>query len=141
MGTHYWLMKTEPETFSFEDLIRDKKTSWDGVRNYQARNNLKRMKNGDQVLIYHSVKRREVVGIAEVIREAYPDTTENTPAEKGWVMVDVKPIRVLKRPVTLDEIKKESALKDIALIRQSRLSVMPLLKSEFDLIKKRGESG
>jgi predicted RNA-binding protein with PUA-like domain len=127
---HYWMMKTEPGEFSFEDLVRDGKTVWDGVRNFQARNNMKAMKKGDQVLIYHSVTEKAVAGIAEVSREHYPDPTDNP--KQDWVVVDIKPVRSLKRRITLAEIKANPSLANLPLIRQSRLSVMPLEKSDFD---------
>ena len=127
----YWLVKQEPESYPFSQLLKDKKTMWDGVRNYQARNNLRAMKKGDQVLFYHSVKDKQVVGLCQVTKEAYPDPT--APGE-DWSVVDIKPIRSLKRPVTLAEIKATPLLKDIALIKQSRLSVMPIKKKEFDKI-------
>jgi predicted RNA-binding protein with PUA-like domain len=126
----YWLMKTEPGAFSFDDLIRDGKTVWDGVRNFQARNNLKAMKKGDRVLIYHSVTEKALVGIAEVSREHYPDPTDNPKGD--WAVVDVIPVGKLKRPLTLAEIKANQELADLPLIRQSRLSVMPLDKKFFD---------
>ncbi|HEY9744993.1 MAG TPA: EVE domain-containing protein [Oculatellaceae cyanobacterium] len=128
----YWLMKTEPGEFSFEDLVRDGKTVWDGVRNYQARNNLKAMKVGDQVLIYHSVTEKAVAGIAEVIRENYPDPKDNP--KQDWVVVDIKPVRPLKRRITLAELKETPELSELPLIRQSRLSVMPIRKADFDAI-------
>ena len=131
----YWLMKTEPGTFSFEDLLRDKRTAWDGVRNFQARNNMKAMKKGDQVLVYHSVTGKACVGIAEVIKEHYPEPTK----DKGdWVLVDLAPVRKLKNPVTLETIKQSKPLANTPLIKQSRLSVMPLSKAEFDTILKLG---
>lgn len=126
----YWMMKTEPGEFSFEDLVRDGKTVWDGVRNYQARNNMKAMKKGDQVLIYHSVTEKALAGIAEVSREHYPDPKDNP--KQDWVVVDIKPVRPLKRRITLAEIKDTPDLADLPLIRQSRLSVMPLEKKYFD---------
>lgn len=132
----YWMMKTEPGEFSFEDLVKDGKTVWDGVRNYQARNNLKAMKQGDQVLIYHSVTDKAVAGIAEVSKEAYPDPKDNP--KKDWVVVEVKPVRPLKRQITLAEIKETPALADLPLIKQSRLSVIPLSKKDFDFLLKMG---
>lgn len=132
----YWMMKTEPGEYSFDDLLRDGVTRWDGVRNFQARNNMKLMKKGDAVLIYHSVTDKQVVGIAEVGREHYPDPVDN---EKGqWVLVDVTPVRKLKTPVNLATLKATPTLADIPLIRQSRLSVMPLAKADFDTIVKLG---
>jgi predicted RNA-binding protein with PUA-like domain len=127
----HWLVKQEPEAYSWDDLVRDGKTAWEGVRNYQARNNLQKMKRGDSVLFYHSVGPREVVGIAEVTQEAFPDTTADDPR---WIAVELKPVRPLKHPVPLDDIKQTPALKDVALIKQSRLSVMPLTAAEYEAI-------
>jgi len=131
MARNYWLVKSEPTAYSFDQLVKDKRTVWDGVRNFQARNNLKAMKAGDRVLFYHSVVGTAVVGIAEVEREAYPDPKA---ADAGWVAVDLIPVKALKRPVTLDEIKAEPSLGDIALVRQGRLSVQPLTREAFDTI-------
>jgi predicted RNA-binding protein with PUA-like domain len=131
MPKGHWLVKQEPTAYSFDQLVREKRTMWDGVRNYQARNNLAAMKTGDRVLFYHSVKEQAVVGICEVVREAYPDPTAK---EEGWVVVDVAPVAKLARPVTLAEVKADAILKDIPLVRQSRLSVMPLEKAAFDRI-------
>jgi predicted RNA-binding protein with PUA-like domain len=128
---HYWLVKQEPEAYSWQDLVRDGSTTWDGVRNYQARNNLQKMKLEDQVLFYHSVGPREVVGIGRVTQEAFPDPTSEDPR---WVAVEMTPVQALPRPVSLDQIKETPSLAEIALIKQSRLSVMPLLKEEFDTI-------
>lgn len=128
---NYWLIKTEPNTYSWEDLERDGNTLWDGVRNYQARNNLKAMKTGDLCLFYHSVKEKCVVGFAEVIREHYPDPTIQ---DDQWVVVDIKPVQKLKQPVTLDQVKTDPRLKDMVLVRNSRLSVQPVKREEFDLI-------
>ncbi len=128
----HWLMKTEPGEYSWEDLVRQGNTHWDGVRNHQAQNNMKQMAVGDRVLIYHSVGPKEVVGIAEVSKTAYPDPTAK-PGEK-WIVVDVKPLEPLKTPVKLATIKESPDLRDIPLIRQSRLSVMPLSKAEYDRI-------
>jgi predicted RNA-binding protein with PUA-like domain len=132
---NYWLLKTEPSTYSWADLVRDKRTFWDGVRNYQARNNLQAMGKGDRALLYHSVGPKEVVGIAEVVREAYPDPTTE---DQRWVVVDIKPAKALPSPVTLAAIKETPALGEIALIKQSRLSVLPLKAAEFNLIVKMG---
>ena len=126
----YWLVKQEPESYSFDDLIRDEKAVWDGVRNYQARNNLREMKRGDKVLFYHSGSEKAVVGVAEVSRENFPD-----PADEKWIAVEIKPVEKFERAVALGEIKAENSLENIALIKQSRLSVMPLTKEEFDKIK------
>src|SRR4051812_15351020 len=127
----YWLVKQEPEKYSWSDLEREGETSWTGVRNFQARNNLRAMKTGDRVLFYHSVSDKQVVGVAEVMREAYPDPSAD---DSQWSAVDIKPAKRLKNPVTLEMIKKEPDLREIALIRQSRLSVMPLSKDEFEVI-------
>ncbi len=127
---NYWMMKTEPGEFSFDDLVRDGSTVWDGVRNFQARNNMKAMKKGDQVLIYHSVTEKALVGIAKVSREFYPDPQDNPKGD--WVVVNLEPVKPLKRKVTLAEIKATPDLAEIPLIKQSRLSVMPLEKSVFD---------
>lgn len=134
---NYFLVKSEPFKYSWEQFNKDGQTFWDGVRNYQARNNLKAMKEGDLVLFYHSNEGKEVVGIAKVIREYYQDpTTDDT----KWVVVDLKPIETFKRPVTLQEIKADEFLQNIALVKQGRLSVMPLLREEFDRIVELGNS-
>lgn len=134
---HYWLVKSEPFKYSWAQLLKDKRTFWDGVRNYQARNNLQAMKKGDQVLFYHSNEGLEVVGVARVIKEAYQDPTTE---DARWVAVDIEPSETLKTPVTLNEMKQEKRLQNIALIRQGRLSVMPLSKEEFELIVAKGRS-
>lgn len=124
----YWLIKSEPFVFSFDDLERDGQTVWEGVRNFQARNNLRAMKKGDRALFYHSNEGLEVVGIATVTREHYPDPT----ADKGdWSVVDFAPEQRLPHPVSLKTIKADPVLKDIALVRNGRLSVMPLTPTEF----------
>jgi predicted RNA-binding protein with PUA-like domain len=129
----YWLVKSEPTSYSFDQLVRDGKTAWTGVRNYQARNNLAAMKRGDEVLFYHSVIGKEIVGLAKVDRVAYPDPT----AEEGsWQAVDLVPVRPLKQVVTLAQIKADESLRDIALLRQSRISVVPLRPEEFTRIIK-----
>ena len=125
----YWLVKQEPTAYSWADLVREGKTQWTGVRNYTARNNLRAMKKGDAVLFYHSVVGKEIMGIARVIREAYPDPTAT---EGDWSAVDLAPEKALPRPVTLEEIKKNSKLKEMALLRLSRLSVQPVTSAEFD---------
>jgi len=125
----YWMVKQEPEAYSFDDFLRDGKTDWTGVRNFQARNNLRAMKKGDEVLFYHSVSEKTVVGIAKVTKEEFPD-----PTDKDWIAVELKPVKKFKLPVTLEAIKTDKALKDIALIKQSRLSVMPLTKGQFERI-------
>ncbi len=127
----YWLFKTEPETYSFETLLREKKTNWDQVRNFQARNFLRNARKGDAALIYHSGKDRCVVGTASVLREAYPDVD---PEGGDWVQIDLKVGEALPHPVLLADLKADPALKDLLLIRQSRLSCMPLKKSEYDRI-------
>lgn len=128
---NYWLVKQEPEKYSFDDLLKDKKTVWDGVRNYQARNNLRGMKKGDQVLFYHSVTDKAVVGLAQVSKENFPD-----PNDEKWLAVELKPVEKFSNPITLEQIKNEKSLENIALIKQSRLSVMPLTKKEFEKILK-----
>ena len=133
MSENYWLLKSEPSTWSWEDQVKSKIDMWDGVRNYQARNNLKKMKKRDLCFFYHSVSEKSIVGIVEVVREHYPDPTDN---KHKFVVVDVKAIKKLNRPVTLEVIKDNKKLKNIALIKQSRLSVMPLKKSEWDEIMK-----
>ena len=131
MARSYWLVKQEPTKYSFDRLVKDERTTWDGVRNYQARNNLQAMKSGDRVLFYHSVVGTAVVGIAEVAKEAYPDPSTS---DERWVAVDLIPVKALKRPVTLEDIKAEPSLRDIPLLRQSRLSVQPLTRAAFDAI-------
>jgi predicted RNA-binding protein with PUA-like domain len=127
----YWMVKQEPETYSWDDFVRDGRTDWTGVRNYQARNNLREMKAGDRVLFYHSGKDKAVVGIAEVAQSAYPDPTAPDPQ---WVAVDLKPIKAFTAPVPLASILYDTRLSGLPLIRQSQLSVMPLTKDEFDVL-------
>ncbi len=127
----YWLVKSEPEAYSWGDLVKDGKTAWTGVRNFQARNNLQAMKKNDLVLFYHSVSEKAIVGLAKVATEAYPDATSDDPR---WVTIDLAPERDFKDKVTLDQIKKDSRLENIALLKQSRLSVMPLKAEEFEVI-------
>lgn len=128
---NYWLVKSEPFKYSWDTFVSLKRDHWDGVRNYQARNNLKAMAEGDLVLFYHSNEGKEVVGIAKVVREFYQDpTTEDT----QWVVVDLEPVEKLPKPVSLATIKKDDRLANISLIKQSRLSVMPIKKEEFDII-------
>ena len=132
---NHWLVKSEPFKYSWEKFNEDGRTFWDGVRNYQARNNLKAMKEGDLVLFYHSNEGKNVVGIAKVVREFYQDpTTDNA----NWVVVDLLPVESLKNPVSLEQIKAEPSLVDISLVRQGRLSVMPLKATEFDKILEMG---
>ena len=133
----YWLVKQEPEKYPWAQFVKDKGTYWDGVRNYQARNNLRAMKKGDQVLYYHSVSEKAVVGVAKVTTEAYPDPTAK---EEGWSVVDLKPVKAMVESVTLDQIKTDPKLVEIALIKQSRLSVMPLRAAEFKRILQLGKT-
>lgn len=132
----HWLMKTEPSTYSWDDLVGDGSTHWNGVRNFQARNHMRSMKRGDLVLLYHSVDQKAVVGIAEVVAEAYPDTSDEGAGD--WSMVDIKPVRALKRSVTLAMIKAEASLAGMALIKQSRLSVSPCTAEEYKTLVKLG---
>ena len=133
----FWIIKQEPSQYNWKQLEKDRGTYWDGVRNYQARNNLKNMKKGDNLLFYHSVVGKEIVGIAEVTREAYPDPTTD---DERWVVVDLKPIKPFKVPVTLEEIKSHKELSEIALIKQTRLSVIPITKKEFQVLLKLGKT-
>ena len=130
---NFWLVKQEPSDYSWSDFVADSGTSWTGVRNFAARNNLRRMAKDDEVLFYHSGEDKAVVGIAKVTRPAYRDATAK---EGDWSAVDLAPVKKLPRPVTLREIKATRGLKNIALVRQSRLSVMPLGRKEFDTIVK-----
>ena len=127
----YWLVKSEPFKYSWEDLVKDGWTYWDGVRNYEARNNIRAMAAGDQLLFYHSNEDRAVVGIAEVIREHYQDPTTD---DDRWSVVDIKPLQALSAPVTLAEIKREPRLSNMQLVRRSRLSVSPVTADEFGVI-------
>ena len=129
----YWLLKSEPDAWSWDNQVKEGASMWDGVRNYQARNNLKEMKKNDLCFFYHSVTERSIIGIVKVVKEYYPDPTDKT---GRFVVVDVKAIKKLKNPVSLDQIKENSKLSDIALVKQSRLSVMPLKKTEWDIIIK-----
>jgi predicted RNA-binding protein with PUA-like domain len=135
---NYWLVKSEPEVYSWEQFLRDKNTFWDGVRNYQARNNMQAMAKGDRVMFYHSSDVKAVVGIAEVVKTAYQDPTTD---ETAWVVVDLKPVRPLASPVTLATIKATTGFDNIALVRQARLSVLPLTQAEFETIEKLGSKG
>ena len=129
MAKQYWLVKQEPEAYSWSDFVKDRRTPWTGVRNFQARNNLRAMRKGDLVFFYHSVSDKSVMGLARVEKEHYPDPT----AEEGdWSVVDLVPVKALKRPVTLDQIKADKALQNMKLVRQSRLSVTPLTEAEFE---------
>ena len=131
----YFLVKSEPFKYSWEQFNKDGRTFWDGVRNYQARNNMKEMKVGDLVLFYHSNEGKDVVGIAKVVKEYYQDPTTD---DERWVVVDLAPVESLKNPVTLETIKSDERLKDISLVRQGRLSVMTLKAEEFDRIVELG---
>ena len=131
----HWLVKQEPEKYPWVQFVKDKGTLWDGVRNYQARNNLRAMRKGDLVLFYHSVSEKAVVGVAKVTREAYPDPTAK---EGDWSVVDLKPVNALAAPVTLAQIKAEPKLAGMGLLKQSRLSVSPLSAAEFKRVLKMG---
>jgi predicted RNA-binding protein with PUA-like domain len=133
---NFWMVKQEPETYSWTDFVSDGRTDWTGVRNYQARNNLREMQTGDRVLFYHSGKEKAVVGLAEVVKGAYVDPTA---ADGQWVAVDLKPVRALKTPVPLAAIRYDKRLSQLPLIRQSQLSVMSLSKDEFDIIVATGD--
>lgn len=135
MARSYWLVKSEPDKYAWSDLVRDGSTYWDGVRNAQARNNLRAMKKGDLVLYYHSNEGKEVVGVARVIKESYPDPTTD---DDRWVVVDVEPVKAFAEPVTLQQIKADAKLSEIPLVKQSRLSVMPMPKAAFERIVKLG---
>jgi len=137
MARAHWLVKSEPFKYSWDDLVRDGSTYWDGVRNAQARNNLRAMAVGDLVLYYHSNEGKEVVGVAKVKRTAYQDPTTD---DERWVVVDIVPVKALAEFVTLSDIKAESKLSEVALIKQSRLSVMPIEKKHFDVIVKMGKT-
>jgi four helix bundle protein len=131
---NYWLVKSEPDAYSYDDLVKDGKTDWTGVRNFMARNNLKAMKKGDKVLYYHSVTEKAVVGLTKVSKEYFPD-----PTDEQWAAVELEPVKKFKTPVTLAEIKAEPDLANMYLVRQGRLSVTPLTKEEFDLITAMGK--
>jgi predicted RNA-binding protein with PUA-like domain len=134
-AVQHWMVKQEPTAYAWSQFVEDRKTAWTGVRNFQARNNLRAMKKGDLALYYHSVVGKEVVGIAKIEREAYPDLTAT---EGGWDCVDLVPVRALPRPVPLETIKKNPVLKDIPLVRQSRLSVIPLTAAEYEEVVRLG---
>src|SRR5215211_1796136 len=127
----YWLVKSEPSAYSWEQFEKDKQTIWDGVRNYAARNHLKAMKKGDQVLFYHSNEGLEIVGIAKVAKEAYHDPTTG---DEAWVVVDLKPYKRIKKPVSLAQIKVDKRLTNMALVRLGRLSVQPVTEDEWNVI-------
>lgn len=132
----HWLVKSEPSKYSWEKFVEDKQTYWDGVRNYTARNNLKAMKKGDEVFFYHSNEGLEIVGIAKVVKEAYQDPTTD---DANWVVVDLKPVMKIKKPVTLSAIKADKRLEGIALVKLGRLSVCPITDEEWDIILEMGE--
>lgn len=131
MTQHYWLLKTEPETFSWQNLLDSKTAPWDGVRNYQARNNLKSMKVGDLAFFYHSGKNPSIVGIVKIVKESYPDKTDPT---NKFVCVDVEYFEDIKTPITLESLRKNPKLSDLLLLRHSRLSVVPITKSQWNII-------
>lgn len=132
---NYWLVKTEPETFSWDDLVRDKKTVWDGVRNFQARSHLKAMKKGDKVLIYHTGDEKAVIGIGSISREHFED-----PKDKAWVAVEISSGKKLKNAVTLAQIKADKRLSDMVLVKAARLSVQPVKEEEFSIVLSLSES-
>ncbi len=134
---NYWLIKSEPFKYSWDQMLKDKKTFWDGVRNYQARNNLRNMKIGDLAFFYHSNEGKEIVGIVKVVKEFYQDPTTE---DSNWVVVDFSPFKALKKPIPLAQIKEEPRLANIGLIKQGRLSVMELKVHEFDTILELSET-
>lgn len=132
---NYWLVKSEPEAYSWAQFVKDGQAAWTGVRNFQARNNLRAMKRGDAVFFYHSVSDKQVVGLARVAKEFYPDATAT---EGDWSCVDLEPVKPLKHPVALEILKTDAVLKDLPLVKQSRLSVTPLTKAQAERILKLG---
>ena len=128
---NYWLMKSEPSVYSWTDLEQDKKATWDGVRNFQARNNLKAMKKDDLAFLYHSNEDKAIIGIVKIVKENYPD-----PKDKNWIVVDIAPVEKLKSSISLAQIKADKRLGEMVLVRSSRLSVQPVRKEEFDMIIK-----
>lgn len=130
---NYWLVKSEPSRYSWQQLLKDKKTFWDGVRNYAARNNMREMKKGDEVFFYHSNEGLEIAGIAMIVKEAYQDPTTE---DKNWVVIDLSPVKTLKQPVTLAQIKEEPKLKEMELVKNSRLSVQKVRPDEWKQILK-----
>jgi predicted RNA-binding protein with PUA-like domain len=130
MARRYWLTKSEPSKYAFEQLVEDGRTSWDGVRNFEARNNLRAMKKGDLILYYHSNEGKAVVGVARVAREAYPDPT----TEDDWSAVDIAPVRAFARPISLDELRSHPILRNMMIFRRARLSVVPVTPAEFELV-------
>ena len=134
---NFWLVKQEPTKYSWDEFFRDKKTYWDGVRNFQARNNLKAMRKGDYTFFYHSVSDKKIMGVAKVVKEFYKDPTTS---DERWVVVDLEPVKPLVKQVSLELIKNEKSLQSIALVKQSRLSVLPLTQKEFKTILKMGKT-
>lgn len=134
---NYWLVKQEPEAYAWTTFVKEGGTAWTGVRNFQARNNLRAMKRGDRIFFYHSVSEKQVVGLAKVAKGAYPDPTAK---EGDWSCVELKPVKTLKKPIPLDAIKSDAALKDMPLIRQSRLSVIPLTQAQAKRLLELGET-
>jgi predicted RNA-binding protein with PUA-like domain len=137
MAKNYWLVKQEPESYSWDTFVKEGGTNWTGVRNFQARNHLRSMKRGDLVLFYHSVSEKRVVGIAKVTREAFPDPTAT---EGDWSCVTLAPVKPLAKPVTLEQIKSDKLLRNLPLVKQGRLSVMPVAPREFEKMLKLGET-
>jgi predicted RNA-binding protein with PUA-like domain len=137
MARSHWLVKSEPFKYSWDRFVQDGSTYWDGVRNHEARNNLRAMRKGDLALFYHSSEGKEVVGVARVTRGSYPDPTTD---DDRWVVVDVKPVRALEEPVSLKQIKSDPALAGMQMIRRARLSVVPVTRAEFDRILRLGKT-
>ena len=137
MARGYWLIKSEPFKYSWDEFVKDGRTYWDGVRNYEARNNLAAMKKGEFALYYHSNEGKEVVGVAKVVGESYPDPTTD---DERWVVVDLEPVVAFEEPVSLATIKNDPALSEIALVKRSRLSVVPIAHNEFQHILKLGKT-
>lgn len=137
MARRYWLLKTEPEEYSWDRLVSDKRGTWDGVRNFSARNHMRLMKQGDYALFYHTGKAKEVVGVAEIVREHYPDPTAT---QGDFSAVDVRPVQALSAPVTLQRVKAEPSLSEMVLVRRARLSVQPVLATEFKKILSMGKT-
>ncbi len=137
MARQHWLIKSEPTKYAFEQLVKDGRTSWDGIRNFEARNNLRAMKKGDLALYYHSNEGKAVVGVARVAREAYADAT----SEDDWSAVDIEPVRALARPVSLDELRSHRVLGKMMIFRRPRLSVVPVTPEEFERVLALAKSG
>jgi predicted RNA-binding protein with PUA-like domain len=141
MAVKYWLIKSEPGEYSYGDLVKDKREMWNGVRNFQARNNLRAMKKGDLALFYHSVNEKRVVGIAKVVGEAYPDPTVKADAKtKDWSVVDFAPVKAMNEPVDLATLKADPALAEMIIVKHSRLSVAPVTAAEFKHVLKLGKT-